>query len=147
MKTEDIHKKYPWVKVGIDCGPGWLPLVAALCDRLQWYCDHHRIKYPEVRQIKDKFGSLCFYIDSENYHGNMGKGVYSIIGDYEAMSRYVCEECGTTVDVGWCTGWIKSVCQPCFDSKIKARWPDRVWKFDMNPIVEGARILHNITRL
>jgi hypothetical protein len=128
MTKETFHVRYPWVKAAIECNDGWLPLISALCERLQWYCNLRRVDLPEVRQIKEKFGALCFYIDPAHYNTKVGKGMYDIIGNYEAMSRFVCEECGTTVDVGWCNGWIRSICKPCFETVIKPRWPDRTWK-------------------
>lgn len=123
MTKKDIAHKYPWLEIDIDVEVGWFQLVSALCGRLQWYCDQHKIEYPKVRQIKEKFGALCFYIDTDPYNKHMTYGLFSIIGDYEAMSRFVCEKCGTTVNVGWSTGWIKSICESCFNSHcLNTEW-------------------------
>ena len=130
MRKEDIAATYPWVTCEIECDDGWLPLISALCDRLHWYCDEHRIKHPVVKQIKEKFGALNFYIENEHFHTKAGQGMFDLIGHYEAMSRYVCERCGTTIGVGWSNKWIKSVCKPCFNRHIKPRWPEREWKSD-----------------
>ena len=134
MTKDELRKDYPWVKVEIECGDGWLPLISALCSRLSWYCDQHNVKRPVVKQIKEKFGALVFYIDSQHWQTTVGKGMYAIIADYEAMSRFVCEYCGTTVGVGWSTGWIRSLCKQCFESKISPRWPNREWKLEHNPM-------------
>ncbi len=44
----------------VACGDGWFPLIAALCEALQWETDHAGAPQIVARQIKDKLGSLRF---------------------------------------------------------------------------------------
>ncbi len=57
-------------------------------------------------QIKEKFGTLRFY-----YMGGDDR-ITPIVDFYESHTKYICEECGSTVDVGsTCGGWIRNVCE------------------------------------
>lgn len=42
----------------VDCGDGWFPVIAALCEALQWETDHAGAPQIVVRQIKHKLGSM-----------------------------------------------------------------------------------------
>lgn len=57
-------------------------------------------------QIKEKFGTLRFY-----YMGGDDR-ITPIVDFYESYTKYICEDCGSTVDVGsTCGGWIRNVCE------------------------------------
>jgi hypothetical protein len=62
--------------------------------------------------VKEKFASLRFYIGSVPTEAF--DEIYDTIGFFENMSGYVCEECGTTVNVtreG--KGWLLTLCKEC----------------------------------
>ncbi|MGH8054716.1 MAG: hypothetical protein ACREP4_12440 [Stenotrophomonas sp.] len=42
----------------ITCGDGWFPIIAALCEALQWETDHEAAPQIVVAQIKTKLGSM-----------------------------------------------------------------------------------------
>ena len=57
--------------------------------------------YPRFLQIKEKYGSLRLY------------GCGKIGNTMEELSYSVCEECGTTSNIGTTKGWIKTICKQC----------------------------------
>ena len=65
-------------------------------------------------QVKEKFGALRFYYDGGD---DYIRGLSSMA---EAMSARTCESCGVpaTQTHG---GWIKTICQPCLDSREERR--------------------------
>ena len=71
------------------------------------YLRNNQTPIPQVTvvQIKEKFGTLRFY-----YIGG-DERITSIVDFYESYTQYICEECGSTVDVGSTSGWIRNVCQ------------------------------------
>lgn len=52
---------------GLCIGKGWYHLIDELCQRIQNNVDTRGSKQIEVLQVKEKFGSLCFYT---KYHDN-----------------------------------------------------------------------------
>ena len=99
---------------GFDCADGWEPLIRMSCERImspirlteynltQWPADDAdgiarlrarlselRTTIPVASQVKEKFGGLRFYV-----HGG-DQRVDDIIANGEAMSYYVCQDCGT----------------------------------------------------
>lgn len=73
-------------------------------------------KIPQVvaTQIKEKFGTLRFYYNGGNEY------IHGLVAMAEAMSCRTCESCGApaTQTHG---GWIKTICQPCQDSREQRR--------------------------
>jgi methylphosphotriester-DNA--protein-cysteine methyltransferase len=63
-----------------------------------------------VAQVKEKFGSLRFYVDNGNPE------VYAAIQFAEAMSYRTCETCGAPgrARVG---GWVRTLCDACDKGK------------------------------
>jgi hypothetical protein len=59
---------------------------------------------PKVAQIKEKFGTLRFYIDNGN------KVAFAIAGYAEDMSVTTCEKCGN-VGKTYTIGWHKTLCE------------------------------------
>jgi len=78
------------------------------------------IPFPNITQIKEKFGGLCFYISGGD------DTIYGMISLAESLSYRTCEFCGTTKDVGRTQGWITTCCKPCLDSN--ERLQNTVWK-------------------
>lgn len=86
---------------GFDCGSGWFDLIDTLCAEIQRHADE--IGFEAVaRQVKEKHGSLHFYIDGDEY-------IHHLVWMAEWLSRSVCENCGKP---GWMSegGWLKVRC-------------------------------------
>ena len=63
-----------------------------------------------ITQIKEKFGGLRFYYDGGD------DTIDGMVCLAESLSYRICEECGTTINVGQTQGWIVTCCKPCFDA-------------------------------
>ena len=50
--------------VGFSCRDGWYDHINALCATIMMYCDEHNIEPPKASQVKEKFGSLRFYVQT-----------------------------------------------------------------------------------
>lgn len=81
-------------------------------------------------QIKEKFGRLRFYYDVSLDSGNevIEKEFSDYVWNMETFSGYVCQDCGTTVDVTTGPldptakyGWILTLCGKCrtYNSMVK----------------------------
>lgn len=99
-----------------ECDEGWLELIADLIRELTeagWT--------REIRQIKEKFGRLCFYAD-----GLPENGIELII-KYEKRSLTVCERCGSTDKVRLCGyKWVKTLCDQCAWSWLERQYQVRL---------------------
>jgi len=103
----------------IECSAGWYGLVYTLMQKLKRvaYRDGKQVFSFEVDQVKEKFGELRFYVScdlkSPDYVGCRER-VYALISEAEAFSSWVCEHCGSTMNVtNEGPGWIKTLCAKC----------------------------------
>jgi hypothetical protein len=146
MKSElqnNLVKKYhvffDWVKdikldqpihpiqFGIECGDGWYWLLDGLMSSIYNYQKWNKKEgedFIRIKQIKEKFGGLRFYIEGGN------DKIHGMIWLAEHQSYMICEYCGTTEDVGRTSGWISVCCKNCH-GKIDNR-KDLEWKPNEN---------------
>jgi hypothetical protein len=99
---------------GFDCGRGWYPLIDKFCQELKKLLED---KYPsyktgkpsfEIVQIKEKYGSLRIYTNFTN------DDIEALIEKYEDLSLKTCEECGRKGSPRNIKGWIRTLCNKCF---------------------------------
>jgi hypothetical protein len=117
---------------GLECGNGWFYLIQGLCTSVQSRIDN-RLKeiasydknypggkdstgkeapYPKPQpieqvvfaQVKEKMGGLRIY-----YSGG-DEQIHGMFDFAENLSYDICEECGTTENVGATKGWISVSC-------------------------------------
>jgi len=75
--------------VGFECGDGWFSLLYDLSYRLEKEIEKQsEEERPTAMQVKEKFGTLRFYMSSET--DEMSK----LISDAETKSETTCEICG-----------------------------------------------------
>jgi len=82
------------------------------------FCDSYVSCHPRAAQVKEKFGSLRFYMTSGNDE------IYDLIDEAEAKSRVTCEECGEPGEEKPMS-WIRTLCDGCYENweQIRAaRW-------------------------
>ena len=102
----------PW---GFDCGDGWYPLIDELCRLIMWHCDHFnyniekheydKLPYPVAVQVKEKFGTLRFYINGGD------EAINNYISMADCLSGRICEECGLMKNARtWNFGWLRTLC-------------------------------------
>ncbi len=86
---------------------GWLELIKNLIEELiaiGWD--------KEIKQCKEKFASLRFYINNGNHD------IFNIIEKYEDLSENTCEICGTTENVAIRGGgWLVALCETHFQER------------------------------
>lgn len=88
-----------------EMGPGWLLLVKNLIDELiaaGWD--------KQICQIKEKFGSLRFYVNSASDE------CHRIISRYENLSSEICETCGEPGELRQ-GGWMRTLCDNHSDGR------------------------------
>ena len=106
---------------GISCSDGWYNIIDILCSNLQWNTDKNNDKgrYPQIvaSQVKEKFGGLCFYVESATPEQ------FAVINFVESMSYHVCEGCGSMDNIGRTIGWATTLCSKCAPtSKYYQTW-------------------------
>jgi hypothetical protein len=94
---------------GIDTGDGWYKIIDLLCYCLQWDIDNNKYPQVEATQVKEKFGGLRFYTNSENDHQS------GMIRYTEHLSGITCETCGSMEDITQTKGWIVTLCPKCME--------------------------------
>ena len=85
---------YPYFGKGweksIWCDDGWINIIAECHSELLNIDKNYKIY-----QIKEKFGTLRFYYEGGNEH------IRTIVDYTEFISGYICEDTGSTNDVGY----------------------------------------------
>lgn len=87
---------------GIECGDGWYWLIDELCAELSTYN-----LVPEIVQIKEKFGTLRFYVESATEEQDI------LIAFAENLSAVICENCGQMGATQTEKGYVNTLCERC----------------------------------
>ena len=138
--VETLVAKYPKLfaregprrNLGVNFGDGWYPLLDALCEAIQAQCEKIDLPpkmYPFVEQIKEKFGTLRFYVSGVAHDGpgdfdkellgDCDEAIYNLIGNAEQESSVTCETCGKPGKQRRKeSGWIKTWCEDCYKRDI-----------------------------
>ena len=95
-RTDELVAKYPGLLSNVYCGmsmpPGWFDLVDTLCAWIDAR-DEYRGKVA-VAQIKEKFGGLRFYIDTQDLSEPDEIVLYTAVGAAKRLSFRICQKCG-----------------------------------------------------
>ena len=87
---------------GLEIGQGWYELVYELSSKIEAILDDQAqagYDHCYAAQVKEKYGTLRFYMASETDE------ISKLIEEYENESMYICETCGKPgkwYDNGWC---------------------------------------------
>lgn len=85
-------------------GEGWASIINELYDA--------KPKNVNVLQVKEKFGTLRFYVSSApNWY-------FDLINYYENKSAYICESCGKEGKVRTDLGWLLTLCDEHYNQTI-----------------------------
>lgn len=95
---------------GFECGDGWFKLIYDLSEKIETIINalpkEHQANIC-ASQVKEKFGSLRFYMSSETNE------ISDLISDAEHKSYEVCETCSEpSIILG--DGWIVNQCRGCY---------------------------------
>jgi hypothetical protein len=95
----------------ISCDAGWYPLITRLDAALSALDPDY-----QIHQIKEKFGTLRYYADTEMEDDSVQARFHELIAEGERESATTCERCGAPGEL--CavrpTGdWYKTLCPAC----------------------------------
>lgn len=116
---EDLKPRLPktkWKQPEHD--DGWKDLVCDLIDAL----DKTGVPYT-IDQIKEKWGTLCVYVNATKKHIN-SKDFFRLIKEAEERSGTICELCGNQGETGSAMR-VKTLCSTCLgkeDTLISVSW-------------------------
>lgn len=108
---------------GVDCSNGWLGLLLELVNKLESRQSTKTNKL-QVVQIKEKFGTLRFYVENSTAEDDLDIKVA------EEMSSHTCEECGEPGKLKN-DGWMRTMCEPCFVEWTTMRHAQHETKFKL----------------
>lgn len=112
MDLNNLITKYPelfkYLQFGIECGNGWYKLLDKLCDEITKACKRDKIEI-NVIQVKEKYGSLRFYVDSSP------EEIDKLIDKAEFESEKTCEICGEPGEIDYELAWLRCRCEKCED--------------------------------
>lgn len=98
-------KQVHYEMFGFECGDGWFDIIDKLCEELMVHWELHPDDTPPVAmQVKEKFGTLRFYVDSAT------DAQYELITRAEHKSESTCEVCGAPGKLDGSRSWIKTLC-------------------------------------
>ena len=96
---------------GFECYDGWFDLISTLSQDITNYCKENNLDIPEVSQVKEKYGELCFYVNS------CDDTVFEMIDKAEDKSATICEKCGAEGKLR--TGdWHITLCDSCYKIRM-----------------------------
>lgn len=103
---------------GIETGDGWYKLIDDLCrDIYSYYNNNGGVpEYFYVEQIKEKYGSLRFYVTSAPTE------VHDMIQVAEDKSYSICMHCGKPGRYRDDLSWVLTLCDSCLDKYVKRRF-------------------------
>jgi hypothetical protein len=128
--SEELAKKYPNLYVdmfgdkrntllsyGISVGEGWFKIIEELSSELESLITKMKElgdkNPPKAAQVKEKFGSLCFYMSHTTQQIN------EIINKYTRKSYSTCEICGEPGENRIGLPWIKTLCEKHFIDELE----------------------------
>jgi len=105
-ETSPQGNVYP-IAFGIACEDGWFQLLDNLCSSLSQYIKNKELAPVRVIQIKEKFGSLRFYVNGADPYCS------GMIHFAETMAACICETCGAPGSPGHLVGCYQTLCTDC----------------------------------
>lgn len=107
---------------GFDCGNGWFDLLKDLITKIRAHCESPDFQpyidlldqplSPKVAQVKEKYGTLRFYLDLETEY------IEKLIEEAEDKSAIICEICGNTGMLREHHRWLSVRCDDCWNRHI-----------------------------
>lgn len=103
--TEDeCRSRMPYPMFGVETGPGWDAVIAPVFDAIRAWNTAHPEAPISVDQVKEKYGSLRFYISGGD------DAIDDLIEQAEKASAHTCEDCGQSAQTSNEHGWLVTLC-------------------------------------
>lgn len=99
---------------GFECADGWFDLLIELSEKIDQIAKSGEVsdnEYPEVMQVKEKYGGLRFY--TGGISEKIADEVFAVIDEYEKKSQKTCELCGQPGKIEAKNGWFSCQCDTC----------------------------------
>lgn len=100
--NEYFEKEYGPILCGAWCPEGWVDIVKEALKNAKALDPNLK-----VTQIKEKFGGLRLYVDSDDPMVNR------IVADTEKKSMKVCQKCSAPGEHQTVRGWYVTMCETC----------------------------------
>lgn len=115
---------------GFECGDGWYKLIDDLCAKIMLVSKLANVEPPQATQIKEKYGTLCFYLGPvPNEPEGLADIIFDLVHYTERRSGHTCEVCGEWGKLNQ-GSWFRCRCQKHW----KEDYPfDKEWKEDELP--------------
>lgn len=113
----------PYTLFGVECGKGWECLYRPIFDYIEKYNqDKDEGEKIVPFQVKEKWARLEFYTNFTTDE------LQTLIDNAYNESKFVCEECGSRVDVGTVLdGWMYTTCLDCLKKDVKRCGYAKLW--------------------
>ena len=99
---------------GLECGDGWHDLLDDCMNKLQYICNICSSDSRDVQvvadQIKEKFGTLRFYVSAYGANEIENDIIDDIISEAERKSSHTCEVTGDRGELCKRGGWYRTLC-------------------------------------
>jgi hypothetical protein len=99
---------------GMECDDGWYSILDECMSKLDYFCRLCSTSSNQVdvvaRQIKEKYGRLCFYYEVTGADNQQYSIIEDIIDTAERKSEYTCEMSGEMGEPCSKGGWFKTLC-------------------------------------
>lgn len=110
---QGIDPRMPFALFSFECDDGWFDLLKECIEGIKEICERDKLTN-QVHQIKEKYGTLRFYLDWYN------DGIDKIIRIAEERSAVTCESCGKPATVRKVSPWyVRCCCEGCLDKPVE----------------------------
>jgi len=97
---------------GFSHGDGWFMIIYELSADIMDICKRDGIDIPEVMQVKEKFGGLCYYIQGAN------DAIRERISEARDAASKTCEACGEPGEMRSNNGCVQTLCDEHFKRPV-----------------------------
>ncbi|MFY9101071.1 hypothetical protein OZY48_08505 [Aliarcobacter cryaerophilus] len=127
-------------KVAFEFKDGWNDLVYELGKDIEDLCKLANCELPLIQQIKEKFGTLCFYYNTLNsqYPEIVEKSIRALVFQAENCSSTICEICGKYGEIRVDGGLYKTVCEEHKGNSISKNEYEEIMKKHHEKRVKNA---------
>lgn len=101
---------------GFECGDGWFDIVYNLSKEIDSIAGKYGLeneRYPKAFQVKEKFGSLRFYVVYNGADSVVIDEIEGAIDRASELSIKTCCECGGPAESHREGSWIYTLCEGC----------------------------------